>query len=163
MRVIYSILFATIFFFSGFSQAYNPIAPPNTFQNPDNPYYWKNKKPFTDYWQQDVHYKMDIIVDERTDIIHGIQNLTYWNNSPDTLHFVYFHLYQNAFQPGSYLDDLREHNHAHTRYGQYEVDTLGTTINRMQVNGQDLKTELDNTILKVYLNEPLLSELKRGV
>mgnify|MGYP000625069917 FL=1 len=78
---------------------YNPIAPPNTFRSADNPIYWQNRKPTADYWQQDVHYRIAAKVDEKTDVITATMELSYWNNSPDTLKEVFFHLYQNAFQP----------------------------------------------------------------
>ncbi len=138
------------------AQEYNPIALPNTYQSTYNPLYWKNKKPFTDYWQQDVYYKMDVVIDEKTDIIHGKEKLTYWNNSPDTLNFVYFHLYANQAVKGSYLSKQTEANGGTVSYGKYQEKGLGLEILSMQVNGNELKTEEDNTILKVYLDEPLL-------
>ncbi|HXC04332.1 MAG TPA: M1 family aminopeptidase, partial [Bacteroidia bacterium] len=125
------------------------------FRSTQNPLYWKNRKPFEGYWQQDVHYALKATVDEKTDIIHGSEELTYWNNSPDTLTFVYFHLYQNAFQPGSYTDKLHKANNFPVRYGKYERQGLGTKVNKITLNGADLKTELDNTILKVFLPSPL--------
>ena len=57
-----------------------------------------------------MHYKINAYIDEETDIINAEQTLVYWNNSPDTLEYVYFHLYQNAFQPDSYLDELQKQN-----------------------------------------------------
>ena len=137
------------------AQEFNAIELPNTYQHADNPHYWKNKKPSADYWQQDVHYKMDIILDEKTNILHGVQKLNYWNNSPDTLHYVYFHLYANQAVKGSYLDKLTKANKQNTRYGKYQEQGLGIDILSMQANGEELKTEKDNTILKVYLDEPL--------
>src|SRR6187397_2525878 len=80
------------------------------FSGSQNELYWKNRKPFEGYWQQDVHYKIKAALNDSSQIISGEEQLTYWNNSPDTLYFVYFHLYQNAFQPGSYLDNLQENN-----------------------------------------------------
>ncbi len=56
------------------------------------------------YWQQKVDYKMEVRLDVKTNRLTGKQHLTYWNNSPDTLHKVFFHLYWNAFQPGSMMD-----------------------------------------------------------
>lgn len=138
-----------------FAQDYNPIAPPNSFQSVDNPYYWANKKPNADYWQQDVYYKIHATLDEKTDIITGIERLDYWNNSPDTLKVVYFHLYQNAFQPNSYYDNLYHNNGKEPQYGKYESQGLGTEITNFLVNGQEVKTTLDNTILIVHLNEPI--------
>jgi hypothetical protein len=138
------------------AQSYNPIAPPNTFRSADNPHYWGNKKPYSDYWQQDVHYTIHATIDEKTDIIAGKEKLVYWNNSPDTLYRVYFHVYQNAFQPGSYLDDLHQANHIHPHYGKYESQGLGTEVTHIAIDGKVVKTELDNTIMIVYLNEPIL-------
>ena len=82
-------------------EKYNPLAPPNTYQNSDNPNYWKNKMPHKAYWQQDVYYNIKARIDEETDIITATEQLTYTNNSPDELNIVYFHFYQNAFQPDS--------------------------------------------------------------
>ncbi len=58
----------------------------------------------TDRWQQAVNYKMDIDFDVKTHRFEGEQQLTYVNNSPDTLYSVYYHLYFNAFQPESMMD-----------------------------------------------------------
>jgi aminopeptidase N len=131
--------------------------PANNYRSANNPYYWKNRKPNEAYWQQDVYYKISAYVDEKTDVISGKEELTYWNNSPDELPFVFFHLYQNAFTPGSYMDDLSHHNNVYPKYGHYEKQGLGTVVSKIEVNGETLKTELDNTILKVYLAAPLKS------
>lgn len=139
------------------SQAFDPLHPPDTYRNADNPQYWKNRKPYEGYWQQDVHYSIKADLDEKTDIISGKEQLTYWNNSPDDLTVAYFHLYQNAFQPGSYLDKLQKSNNYEAGYGKYESQKKGTEVLKIQVNGTDLKTELDNTILKVFLPQPLKS------
>jgi hypothetical protein len=127
------------------------------YRSASNTYYWKNRKPYEGYWQQDVHYRIKASLNDSTDIIDGQQQLTYWNNSPDELPFVYFRLTQNAFQPDSYLDDLQKNNKVKPKYGVYEGMRLGTTIESLMVNGKVLRTELDNTILKVYLDQPLRS------
>lgn len=129
----------------------------NTVYNSlQNSQYWKNRKPFEGYWQQDVMYKIKALVDEKTDQIVASLNLKYFNNSPDTLTYVYFHLYQNAFQPGSYNAELHEANDYPTVWGPYEKEGKGTEIKSLKVKGKETKTELDNTILKVWLNEPLV-------
>ena len=56
------------------------------------------------YWQQHVDYKMDVSMDVKTYQYKGKQELVYTNNSPDTLRKVYYHLFNNAFQPGSEMD-----------------------------------------------------------
>lgn len=133
---------------------FDPLHPPNTYRNADNPYYWKNKRPDRDYWQQDVHYRIRAKVDEKKDIIRGRMELTYWNNSPDTLQEAYFHLYQNAFQPGSYYDKMRNGNPS---YGQHGSEGRGTIVDSIRVNGEKVRTELDNTILRVEFPEGLES------
>jgi len=137
---------------------YDPLRPPNTFQNADNPYYWKNKMPKPGYWQQDVHYEIKAEISAETDIVTGEEVLTYWNNSDDTLSFVFFHLYQNAFQPESYYDKLHETNKIEPQWGQYEKDKKGTTIESITDNQPyelALDFELDNTIMKVQLKKPV--------
>lgn len=137
-------------------QAYNDRGPSDNYRTSGNPYYWKNRPPFSGYWQQDVHYNIRASIDETTDIITGEETLTYVNNSPDTLYFVYFHLYQNAFQPGSYLDNLEHNNGLNVKYGKYESARLGCVIDEIKVDTLLLKTHLDNTVIKVFLDHPLL-------
>ena len=56
------------------------------------------------YWQQHVDYKMEVNMDVKKFQYKGKQEIVYINNSNDTLHKVYYHLYNNAFQPGSDMD-----------------------------------------------------------
>ena len=55
-------------------------------------------------WQQRVKYAMNIDVDASTNKFTGKQKLEYTNNSPDVLNKVFYHLYFNAFQPNSSMD-----------------------------------------------------------
>lgn len=127
------------------------------YRSADNPEYWKNRKPYDGYWQQDVHYTIKVNIDEVAETISGTETLVYWNNSPEDLDYVFFHLYQEAFQPGSYYDDLQNANDVFPIYGKYELDGLGTEIASIKVNGSDVEIEQDNTILKVWLPKPLMS------
>ncbi|WP_245731630.1 M1 family metallopeptidase [Kriegella aquimaris] len=56
------------------------------------------------YWQQHVDYTMDVSIDVKSFQYSGTQKLVYTNNSPDTLNRIYYHLFFNAFQPGSEMD-----------------------------------------------------------
>jgi peptidase M1-like protein len=152
MRInVASLLLLLLMSITSFAQLHD-----NEFRNSDNKYYWQNRRPDKDYWQQDVQYKLYAIMREDENMIDGAEELTYWNNSPDTLHYVYFHLYQNAFVEGSYLHELEKANKTKSGLGKKEAAGLGTVTDKVQVDGQDAKTELDNTILKVYLPRPLL-------
>ncbi|MGH7546483.1 MAG: hypothetical protein ACREKI_09900, partial [Gemmatimonadota bacterium] len=48
-----------------------------------------------------IRYEIEARLDEETDLLHGRARLHYWNDSPDTLRDLYFHLYLNAFRPHS--------------------------------------------------------------
>ncbi len=150
--------FGLIVFFSlsGLCQeSYNPLNKPNTYRSDNNPYYWNNQKPHKGYWQQDVHYQINAEIDDEARTIDGKQKLTYWNNSPDTLKTVYFHLYQNAFQPGAYYHQLKLANKRKPQYGIYEQQGLGTVIEKFKVNDQAVDFNIDNTILKAQLPKGL--------
>ena len=137
------------------SSSFSQSLPHNNFQSKDNALYWKNKMPYAGYWQQDVHYNIQANIDEKTDIIDGDMQLTYWNNSPDTLSFVFFHLYQNAFQPGSYFDNLNKNNGTNPAYGKYEGGGMCNLIEYIEEGNTELTKEIDNTIMKVNLSKPL--------
>lgn len=104
---------------------------------------------------------MDVHLDVETHILEGTQNLIYHNNSPDELDVVYFHLYFNAFQPGSMMDmrartivdpDARIGD----RISHLSDDEIGyQKIHSLEQNGRSVRTEIDQTVMKVYLNEPI--------
>ncbi|MBN1349619.1 M1 family metallopeptidase [candidate division KSB1 bacterium] len=50
------------------------------------------------YWQQDVHYDFDVSLDVQNKFLNGDVTICYRNNSPDTLHELWLHLYPNAFK-----------------------------------------------------------------
>lgn len=127
------------------------------YRSVTNPLYWKNRKPFEGYWQQDVHYNIKADLDDSTDIISASEELTYWNNSPYDLSFVYFHLYNNAQTKDSYDADLYKNNGYHLKFGKYRDKNLGTQVESMQIDGKELKTELDNTVMRVWLPKPVKS------
>ena len=56
------------------------------------------------YWQQHVDYTMQVDMNVENFQYTGTQKLVYTNNSPDELTRVYYHLFFNAFQPGSEMD-----------------------------------------------------------
>ena len=137
---------------------YNPIQPPNTYRSPCNPHYWKNRLPYPGYWQQDVYYRINAYLNTDSHFIDATLHLTYWNNSPDTLDKVFFHLYQNAFQPGSYYDRYVRDSRIKPMYGPYESQKLGTVIFQLAVDGKPVNFKIHNTIMEVPLPRKLLPE-----
>ena len=81
------------------------------------------------YWQQHVDYKMEVSMDVKTYQYKGKQTLVYTNNSPDTLKRVYYHLFNNAFQPNSAMD---------ARIKSI-VDPDGRMVNKIKVDGKEIK------------------------
>ena len=140
--------------FAGFAQ--QPTAELQQYQSRTNKFYWKNRTPIPGYWQQDVHYKMNVVVDDKEESIGGTEQLTYWNNSDDELTRLYFHLYQNAFTPNSYLKNMRDADKIKSVFGEHERKGVNTVINSLSINGKAMTYTIDNSILYVDLDEPLL-------
>lgn len=115
-----------------------------------------------DRWQQRVKYKMDIDLNVETHQFTGKQSLKYFNNSPDTLHRIFYHLYFNAFQPGSMMDMYnRDPNRADPRVGERiknlkENEYGWHKIDKLSCNGKMANFEINETILEVELAEPIL-------
>ncbi len=116
----------------------------------------------TGYWQQEVDYKMDIDFNVETHQYKGTQELKYTNNSPDTLHRVFYHLYFNAFQPGSDMDirsltiddpDGRVGDRI-SKLSPEEVGYIKPT--QLSQDGKGVKYKVVGTILEVNLNTPLV-------
>ena len=72
------------------------------------------------YWQQAIDYTIEVALDHKTAQYIGNQTVIYTNNSPETLHKVFFHQYFNAFNPGSEMA-IRLKN-AGDKNGRFKVD-----------------------------------------
>jgi len=117
-------------------------------------------------WQQRVEYKMNVALDVKTHKVTGDQELVYHNNSNDTLRKVYYHLYFNAFQPGSMMD-VRSRNlpdpdgRVMDRISKLKKEEIGyQQVLSLKQDGQDVKYQIDGTILTVYLAKPILPRSK---
>jgi len=116
----------------------------------------------TSYWQQKVHYKMDIDMDVDNHQYKGKQELTYTNNSPDTLYRVFYHLYFNAFQPGSEMDvrsrSVEDPDRRITdRISKLRPEEMGyLQPTSLTQDGVMLTYEIVGTVLEVSLNKPIL-------
>lgn len=117
-------------------------------------------------WQQRVEYVMDVKLDVKTHRVAGRQKLTYYNESRDTLRKVYYHLYFNAFQPGSMMD-VRSQNlpdpdaRVRDRISKLKDDEIGYQhIQSLKQDGRDLTYKIDGTLLEVTLAKPLLPKTK---
>jgi len=113
------------------------------------------------YWQQHVDYKMDIDMDVNNYQYQGKQTLVYTNNSPDVLNRVYYHLFFNAFQPGSEMDVRSQtisdpDSRVGSRIGQLKPNEIGyIKVNTLEQNGTSLSYETVGTVLEVDLAKPI--------
>jgi hypothetical protein len=117
-------------------------------------------------WQQRAEYAMDVRLDVNTHRVTGSQKLVYYNNSPDTLSKVYYHLYFNAFQPGSMMD-VRSltiadpDSRVRDRISKLKEDEIGyQKIQSLKQDGKDLNFHIEGTVLEVTLAKPILPKSK---
>ena len=117
-------------------------------------------------WQQRVEYSMNVRLDVKTNKVAGDQKIIYYNNSPDTLTKVYYHLYFNAFQPGSMMD-VRSRNlpdpdrRVADRISKLKEDEIGYQhIQSLRQDGKDLSYQVNGTLLEVTLTKPILPKTK---
>jgi len=66
------------------------------------------------YWQQKVDTRIEVTLDDKKHFLHGFEEISYTNNSPDTLKYIYLHLYPNAY------------SHDHTQFAEQQYRN-GTT------------------------------------
>jgi hypothetical protein len=118
-----------------------------------------------EYWQQHVDYTMVVKMDVNTFNYGGTQKLIYTNNSPDELDQVFYHLFYNAFQPGSEMD-VRSITIADAdsrvgdRISKLQKDDFGfLNIVSLTQNKVPLKYTVAGTVLEVQLNSPIKSSV----
>ncbi len=136
-----------------------------------------------DRWQQKIKYNIDVDMNVQTNMLHGIEKIEYWNNSPDTLHRVFFHLYWNAFKPGSMMDvrsrELGKTLLFTTKNGDEIYDWDGRVEDRiskllpdeegsqvvssLRIAGKQQKLIKHETILEVVLSEPIYPNSKTSI
>jgi len=107
-------------------------------------------------WQQDVHYRFAVTYAPPHFEIAGRETLAYWNLSPDTLSELYFHLYLNAYRPGSHMarrdaahENWRVQDLPRKRWGSERIE--GARI----LGGDSLHVETDDTVARLGLHEAL--------
>lgn len=127
-----------------------------------------------DRWQQRVKYNMVIDMDAPTNQFKGKQKLEYTNNSPDELSKLFYHLYFNAFQPGSSMDVRSQELGKNVINGRADWDArvkdriskLNETeigyqkIISLKINGIPQPFKYHETILEVNCIKPILPKTK---
>ena len=129
-----------------------------------------NAQKHPDYWQQRIDYTMDVSMNVEDFTYKGRSTVQYTNHSPDTLNRVFFHLYFNAFRPGSDMDARLQSisdpdnrmvtENKESRISVLSEDEMGylRVTQITQNKGAPLKASHEETILVVDLQTPLLPQ-----
>jgi len=142
------------------------------------PFFYWNLDAQNCYFQQHVSYKMEVDMDVKTFKYNGKQEIVYTNNSTDTLYNIFYHLYNNAFQPGSEMDvrietisdpDRRvirtftkgDNKTTQSRISDLEPNQIGyQKISNFRQDGVYCEFSVEGTIMEVKLAKPILPNSK---
>jgi len=112
-----------------------------------------------DYFQQQVNYKIHVTLNDRKHELNGFESVEYINNSPDTLGFLYFHLWPNAYSDNR-TELARELFRANGKSKLFNDTELKGYIDSLdfETEGHPFQWNLlseDPDICKIILNNPL--------
>src|SRR6187399_1427636 len=111
------------------------------------------------YWQQKVDYKMDVTLDPNENTLQAFEKITYTNNSPDTLRFIWFHLWPNAYKNDKtafseqFLINDRTDFYFSGKEKRGYINRLDFKINGVTAKTEDHPQHID--IIKLLLPKPL--------
>lgn len=143
---------------SKFKQLYEEFSTPNTYRSASG-------APGPDYYQQRADYKMEIELDDKNAKLHGEETITYYNNSPDDLEFLWVQLDQNVRAKDS-KSPLRNGNGVNFAYtaGNFAKTYLaepfdgGFNIEFVKdANGKPLSYTINQTMMRLNIPKPLKS------
>jgi hypothetical protein len=118
------------------------------------------------YWQQQADYDIAVKLDDEAHTITGAETITYYNNSPDVLTYLWLQLDQNILAPGNETDktktnSLRDSTNTMTLqqdldlYGEYKG---GYTIKSVKaIDGSSLPFLINKTMMRIDIAKPLKS------
>ena len=137
-----------------FAQIENLIPTPNEYRNAAG-------APGHSYYQQQADYKMALTLEDDTQILRGTETITYTNNSPDALEYLWLQLDQNLFSKTSdtklirveRMEDFRSLEQIERKLFDYDG---GFKIQEVKAtNGEDLCYAINKTMLRIDLKQPL--------
>ncbi|MGB0982745.1 MAG: M1 family metallopeptidase [Saprospiraceae bacterium] len=125
------------------------------------------QKPSKAYFQQNVNYKIDVLLDDEAHILNGGIEFEYTNNSPDDLTEIYFHLWPNAYKNTETEFAKQQYEQGNTKF-LYASEADRGRIDQLDfsANGQKLEWKYDEThvdIALVQLKTPLKSGETRTI
>lgn len=113
------------------------------------------------YYQQKADYKMNITVDDDKQVIHGEEVITYTNNSPDVLEYLWLQLDQNIYKPDAEshfievekMEDFRSIKDVERKLlvfdGGYNIESVS------EANGAKMKYAINHTMMRIDPPKPL--------
>ncbi|MEO7922367.1 MAG: M1 family metallopeptidase [Chitinophagaceae bacterium] len=111
------------------------------------------------YWQQQVNYTIDVALDDKEHSLTGFEKISYTNNSPDTLKYIWFHCWPNAYKNDktAYTDQALENGSTDFYFSDKEqkgfINRLDFKVNNVTAQTEDHPEHID--ILKIILPSPL--------
>ena len=108
--------------------------------------------PGPDYWQQEADYHIDATLDTENRSVHATEHITYTNNSPEPLAYVWLNLEQNLFNDQSIGGRLTRNPE---RFGNRDHFVGGCDIESIAHDGADLPLEVYDTVGRVELPAPI--------
>ena len=144
---------------SKFKQLYEEFATPNNYRSASG-------APGPDYYQQQADYVMDIELDDKNAKIYGEETITYTNNSPDNLEYLWVQLDQNVRAKTS-KSPLRDGGgvpmaeQAGSFVQKYITEPFdgGFVIDHVKdANGKPLKYTINQTMMRIDITQPLKSK-----
>jgi len=148
-----STLFIFIIFYTSVAKAQSPLYMPldvqKAYTNQTRNY---DGTPGKNYWQNSADYKISVQIFPAQKLLKGTEAITYFNNSPDTLNYLIFRLYQNIYQfeaPRDFAVDKRDlHN---------GVLIHSIKLDDMAFSPDTAKNVSTNaTVMKIVLRKPML-------
>ena len=113
----------------------------------------------SDYWQQQVNYKIDVTLNDLENTLDGFVKMQYFNNSPDTLKYIWFHVWPNAYKNDrtAFSDQLLENGRTDFYFSPEEkrgyINRLDFKVNGITAIIKDHPQHQD--IIKLVLPFPL--------
>jgi len=111
------------------------------------------------YWQQEVNYNIEVALNDKNHSLKGVLKLEYTNNSPDTLNFIWFHLWPNAYKNENtafakqVLREADGKDRLKALLDKGYMDSIAFSSNGKKLNTEDDQENID--IIKVLLPSPL--------
>ena len=114
---------------------------------------------FSQYWQQQVNYTIDVTLHDMDHTLDAFEKIEYLNNSPDTLRFIWFHVWPNAYKNDktAFSDQMLLNGDTKFYFSNKEqrgyINRLDFKVNNITCAVEDHPIYID--VIKVILPNPL--------